>query len=107
MTIKLVVTGGTGLVATELIRQGLQLPQITTLVVLSRKPVAVPAGTEASKLKQVLIGDYGEYPDHARRELAGADACIWCVYMAVFPFAGLACSCRWPVPACDSVEFRR
>lgn len=79
MTIKLVVTGGTGLVATELIRQGLQLPQITTLVVLSRKPVAVPAGTEANKLKQVLIGDYGEYPDHARRELAGADACIWCV----------------------------
>lgn len=62
---------------TELIRQGLELPQIRTLVVLSRKPVSVPANADSSKLKQVLISDYTEYPENVRKELAGADACIW------------------------------
>ena len=73
---KLIVTGGTGLVATEVIRQSLQMPEITSVIALARRPVQVD-GIQSSKLKSVIISDYGEYPDHVKAEFAGADACIW------------------------------
>ncbi|CAH0055324.1 unnamed protein product [Clonostachys solani] len=76
---KLVICGGTGYVATELIRQGLALPQISNLVVLSRRPITVPDGANAAKLKQVLIEKYDEYPDNVKKELSGASGCIWTV----------------------------
>ncbi len=73
---KLIIAGGTGLVATEVIKQSLQRPEITSVIALARKPVQID-GAESSKLKSVIIGDYGDYPDHVKAELAGADACIW------------------------------
>lgn len=63
--------------ATEIIRQSLLTPKITSLVVLSRRPITVPNNTDASKLKQVLIKYYEHYSDDVRTQLAGADACIW------------------------------
>ncbi|CAG9939593.1 unnamed protein product [Clonostachys rosea f. rosea IK726] len=76
---KLVICGGTGYVATELIRQGLALPQISNLVVLSRRPITVPDSPNAAKLKQVLIEKYDEYPEDVKKELNGANGCIWTV----------------------------
>lgn len=76
---KLIVAGGTGLVATEVIRQSLQMKEITSVIALSRKPVHVD-GIDASKLKTVIIKDYGDYPDDVKAKLAGADACIWYTY---------------------------
>jgi hypothetical protein len=74
---KLIISGATGFVATELIRQGLKISEITSLVVLSRRPITVPEGPESAKLKQVIIKDYGDYPEEVRKEFAGANACIW------------------------------
>lgn len=74
---KLIIVGASGFVATELISQALRRPDVTSLVALSRKPVTAPDGEHAAKLKSVVIGDYGEYPDDVKKELAGADACIW------------------------------
>lgn len=74
---KLIVAGATGLVATEVIRQSLQMDEITSVIALARKPVQVDGTLESSKLKSVIISDYGEYPDHVKAEFAGADACIW------------------------------
>lgn len=74
---KLIVSGGSGLIATELIRQSLLAPKITSLVVLTRRPIAVPDSREAVKLKQVIVDDYGTYSDEAKNQLRGADACIW------------------------------
>lgn len=77
---KLIVSGATGFVATEIIRQGLGRPDVTSLVVLSRKPISPPSvdATSAAKLKQVLIKDYAEYSDDVKKEFADATACIWC-----------------------------
>ncbi|CAL5873535.1 uncharacterized protein PFLUO_LOCUS7815 [Penicillium psychrofluorescens] len=75
---KLIVAGATGLVGTEVIRQSLQISQITQVIALARKPVQVEDDIDSSKLKSVVISDYEEYPDHVRAEFAGADACIWC-----------------------------
>ncbi|KAL9063318.1 MAG: hypothetical protein Q9161_009527 [Pseudevernia consocians] len=81
---KLIVAGATGLVGTEIIRQSLQTREITSVIALARKPVQLDEGADSSKLKIVVVGDYGEYPDHVKAEFARADACIWTV--AVTPF---------------------
>ena len=80
---KLIVTGASGFVAQEIIRQSLSIPQITSVIALARRPIAPPPklGTEAdaSKLKVVVIEDYGTYPDDVKTQLAYSDACIWYV----------------------------
>ena len=76
---KLIVAGATGFVGKEVIRLGLKRPDITTVLALSRTPVllAPEDGTNISKLQNVIIKDYGDYPDSVKNDLAGADACIW------------------------------
>lgn len=73
---KLIVAGATGLVGSEIIRQALRNSDVTEVIALARKPVAMD-DSSASKLKSVVIRDYAEYPDEVKAELAGADACIW------------------------------
>ncbi|CAG8935899.1 unnamed protein product [Penicillium salamii] len=81
---KLIVAGATGLLGTEIIRQTLRIPEITEVVALARKPVHLDEGSDISKIKSVIIRDYGEYSDDVKAEFAGADACIWTV--AITPF---------------------
>lgn len=77
---KLVVVGGTGLVATELIRQSLKAPEINSLVALARRPVQLDAdASNASKFQSVVVRGYVHYEDSVKGVLAGADACIWYV----------------------------
>ncbi|KAL9090939.1 MAG: hypothetical protein Q9159_001682 [Coniocarpon cinnabarinum] len=79
---KLVVAGATSFVATEVIRQALQLPQVTSVVALARRPVQpppdLPANVDTSKLKNVVLEDFGVYSDQAKTELRQTDACIYC-----------------------------
>jgi uncharacterized protein YbjT (DUF2867 family) len=78
---KLIVTGATGFVGREVIRQSLSRSEITSVVAVARSPVAVPEklpdGGDASKLKSVVIQDYELYPDDVKKEFVGAGACIW------------------------------
>ncbi|TVY14111.1 hypothetical protein LARI1_G008166 [Lachnellula arida] len=80
---KLIVAGSTGFVATEVIRQALSNPAITSIKALARRPTAVPQdagpGADASKLKSVVCEDFEKYPESVKQELAGADACIWLI----------------------------
>ena len=89
---KLIVTGATGLIGAEIVRQALHISEITQVVALARKSVEVDDGIDSSKLKSVVIQDYGEYPDHIKAEFAGANACIWyatvasrfCFWLGIF-----------------------
>ena len=78
---KLIVSGATGFVGQEIIRQSLSHPKITKVVALARSPIAapekLPEGADATKLKSVVIQDYAVYPDEIEKEFSGADACIW------------------------------
>lgn len=77
---KIVIVGGTGLVATELIRQSLGMSEITSVVALARKPIQLEAdAVNKSKFKSVVIRDYEEYPDTLKPDLSGTDAVIWWV----------------------------
>ncbi len=78
---KLIVAGATGFVGREVIRQSLKRPDITAVIALSRTPISPPQqpedGADISKLRNIILKDYGEYPESVRKDFAGADACIW------------------------------
>jgi len=80
---KLIVAGASGFVATEVIRQSLSIPKITSVIAIARRPVSAPLnlgqGADASKLHSVVLDNYDSYPDDTTKQLAGADACIWYV----------------------------
>lgn len=90
---KLIVAGATGFVATEVIRQSLSIPEITSIIALARRPVSTPSdlspGADTSKLRSVVLESYGTYPDGVRKQLAGADACIWTVAITPSKSRGL------------------
>ncbi|KAI0843648.1 putative nucleoside-diphosphate-sugar epimerase [Hypoxylon sp. FL0890] len=80
---KLIVSGATGFVAREVIRQSLSRSEITSVVALARKPVSAPEkladDADPSKLKSVVVEDYEHYSEKVKKEFAGASACIWTV----------------------------
>ncbi|KAH7564392.1 hypothetical protein BM1_01439 [Bipolaris maydis] len=79
---KLIITGATGYVATAVLRQALLLPSITSVVAIARRSVSCPKSiptANASKLKSIVVPAYDTYSRDVRRELEGANACIWTV----------------------------
>ncbi|PQE19632.1 hypothetical protein CJF32_00008901 [Rutstroemia sp. NJR-2017a WRK4] len=80
---KLIIAGSTGFVATEVIKQGLSHPAITSIVALARRTTSIPqdldSAADATKLKSVVCEDFENYPESVKQELAGADACIWLI----------------------------
>ncbi|KAK8135946.1 nucleoside-diphosphate-sugar epimerase [Apiospora sp. TS-2023a] len=82
---KIAIIGGTGLVATELIRQALTITEITSIIVVARRPVQLDTDApNTSKFRSVTLRDYEEFTDAVKAELSGVDVCIWTV--AVTPF---------------------
>ena len=80
---KLIVAGASGFVATEVIRQSLSIPEISDVIALARRRVSAPSdlgsGADVSKLHSVVLDNYGGYSEDVRKQLAGANACIWYV----------------------------
>ncbi|KAI0175860.1 hypothetical protein GGR52DRAFT_538479 [Hypoxylon sp. FL1284] len=78
---KLIVAGSTGFVATELIRQALSHPAVTSIIALGRRETPVPAtaGSNAAKLKSVICDDFENYSESVKQKLQGADACVWTI----------------------------
>lgn len=76
---KIIVSGATGLVGSEIIRQCLDIDAVTEVIALARSPIQIDRSNKSSKIKSVIIEDYEYYPDHVKAAFAGADACIWCV----------------------------
>lgn len=79
---KLVVTGATGLVGSEVIRLALRNPAVTSVVTIARKPVLPPANAglkaDTSKLRSVVLEDWtSAYPEYVKQHVKDADACIW------------------------------
>ncbi|KAJ5922023.1 hypothetical protein N7516_009726 [Penicillium verrucosum] len=76
---KLIIAGATSLLGTEIMRQSLQIREITQVVALARQTVHLDESIDSSKVRTFVIDDYGQYPDDVKAEFAGADACIWTV----------------------------
>ncbi len=69
---KLILTGATGFLGGEVLKQALADPAIEQVTVLTRRPLE----TTHAKLKAILLQDFIDYSDLA---LGDYDACIWCL----------------------------
>ncbi|EMR84303.1 putative nucleoside-diphosphate-sugar epimerase protein [Botrytis cinerea BcDW1] len=83
---KLIVAGSTGFVATELIKQALSSPDVTSVIALARRETPVPQtlddNADITKFKAVICDDFLNYLDNVKKELEGADACVWYCYLS-------------------------
>jgi hypothetical protein len=75
-TMKVILTGSSGFIGAEVLRQCLRNPSITSLVALSRRELPVAPDP---KLKTVLVENWEAYEPDVLREMEGAEACIWYV----------------------------
>ncbi|KAJ3577775.1 hypothetical protein NPX13_g2796 [Xylaria arbuscula] len=77
---KLVIAGSTGFLATQLIRQAITYPGVTSVVALGRREASLPAGIDShGKFRSVICKDFENYSEDVKSELAEADACIWTI----------------------------
>jgi uncharacterized protein YbjT (DUF2867 family) len=73
---KVIVTGATGLIGSEVLAQALRHPGVTQVVALTRRQL--PAHLAAhDKLATVLIDDFEQYPEEVMKKLEGAGGCAW------------------------------
>jgi nucleoside-diphosphate-sugar epimerase len=72
---KLILTGGTGFIGAEVLRQALIHPAVTEVVALTRRPL--PSSITSSKLKSLVVEDFTSYSEPVQQELSEAKACIW------------------------------
>lgn len=70
----ILVTGATGLVGAEVIREAIKDSGITTITALARRPLSI----QHPKLQTVLHKDFISYAGQ-EAVLAKQDACLWCL----------------------------
>ncbi|KAG0650055.1 hypothetical protein D0Z07_3522 [Hyphodiscus hymeniophilus] len=75
---KLVLTGCTGFIGSEVLSQCLRNPAITSIIALSRRCLPDEVAKNP-KFQVILMRDFTAYPDSVLRDLSGADAAIWCM----------------------------
>ncbi|KPM33878.1 hypothetical protein AK830_g12694 [Neonectria ditissima] len=75
---KVIVTGATGLVGKEMVRQCLADPRITKVVILTRRAVSMDVESHP-KTEVVMHQDFSRYSDDLLRRLQGASACLWAI----------------------------
>lgn len=72
---KIIITGATGTIGSAILKNCLQNPSITSVIVLSRR--ALPQDITSSKLSTIIISDFTEYDAALLSQLVSADAAIW------------------------------
>jgi len=75
---KVILTGSTGFIGAEVLRQCISNPSINQIIALSRHPLSA----SHPKLTQITHSDFTDYPPSLLAQLAGADACIWSLGIA-------------------------
>ncbi|KAJ7043696.1 hypothetical protein C8F04DRAFT_1072994, partial [Mycena alexandri] len=72
----LILTGATGFVGSEVLAQCRRNPAISSIVVLTRRPLPDPIAADP-KVQAIVLKDFNSYPADVVKQLEGADACIW------------------------------
>lgn len=73
---KIILSGVTGFIGSEVLRQCQQDPTITSVIALTRHPLLASI-TKDSKITEIILEDFNVYRDDVVKEMEGADACIW------------------------------
>lgn len=61
----------------EAARQAIRSPEITSIVVLSRRKLEDPEALKSAKVKTVIVRTFLNYPDDVMQEIQRAGAAIW------------------------------
>jgi nucleoside-diphosphate-sugar epimerase len=72
---KVITTGGTGLIGGAVLRHCIQDPSVTHIYALTRRPLPEEL-TLSDKLTIIIHSDFSTYPDDLLNQLFGAEACI-------------------------------
>jgi Acetylglutamate semialdehyde dehydrogenase len=100
---KLIIAGATGFVGTELIRQALSNPRVTSILALARRTTPIPQntapGADPSKLKSIVCDNFEDYSEGVKKELSGADACIWYI---ILKFLSTVIPCSFILRYCST-----
>ncbi|MDP1677477.1 MAG: epimerase [Bacteroidota bacterium] len=70
----IIITGVTGVVGSETVRQALLNPRITRLTAISRRPISI----QHEKLRVIILKNFLDYSD-IMNDLKVHDACLWCL----------------------------
>lgn len=73
---KVIVTGATGFVGSEVIRQCVKRPEISSVLALTRRPIDEKL-SQNKKVEVIINRDFEQYSDDVLNQLAGAGGCIW------------------------------
>jgi NAD dependent epimerase/dehydratase family enzyme len=71
----LILTGATGLVGSACLQAMLTTKAVTSVTVLSRRPVPQAEGHE--KVQVILHKDFNDYPSEVLEKLKDAEGCVW------------------------------
>lgn len=71
----LILTGATGLVGAGVLYDMLNVPAITKVTILSRRPVPMVEGHP--KANVIIHKDFTNYPPELLNQLEGAEGCVW------------------------------
>jgi uncharacterized protein YbjT (DUF2867 family) len=73
-SIKVILTGATGMVGEGVLHECLSHPMISEILIINRKP----AGVSHPKLKEIIHADFYDF-SAIENQLAGYDACFFCL----------------------------
>lgn len=74
---KVIISGGTGYIGSEVLRQCIQNSRITSLIVLTRRDIEELA--TVPKVKVIIVKDFTSYDGATLKELETANAALWCL----------------------------
>lgn len=73
---KVIITGATGFIGQEVLKQCIANPSVASVVVLSRRQPPAPEAAHP-KVKVMVLEDFASYSSAVLSEFQGAHACIW------------------------------
>ncbi|MDP1627278.1 MAG: NAD(P)H-binding protein [Parvibaculum sp.] len=100
---RIILTGATGLVGGEVLRQALADPRVGQVTVLTRRTL----GIRDPRLRELILADFLDYAPVG--DALDADACIWCLGVsqtAVGPQDYLRITLDYPVAAAQALFAR-
>jgi hypothetical protein len=95
---KVILTGVTGFIGSEVLTQCLCDPTITSVVALSRRPLLADI-TKDPKVSVVIMEDFTVYSEEVISKMEGADACIW----ATGTREALETETTYPLAFCNAI----